>query len=83
MRKVDNGEKKREKKKEKNVVFSGHYVIASSRPPNDDRWNAACLCQYGYLSSIGIGLNHNPGIVIGMKVQVGIGMALSMYYWIL
>ena len=35
MRKVDNGEKKRKEKKEKekNVVFSGHYVIASSRPP--------------------------------------------------
>ena len=32
MRKVDDGEKKKEKK-EKNVVFSGHYVIASSRPP--------------------------------------------------
>ena len=44
MRKVDDGEKK--KKKEKNGVFSGHYVIASSLPPerlrpNDDRWNAA------------------------------------------
>ena len=24
---------KRKEKKEKNVVFSGHYVIASSRPP--------------------------------------------------
>ena len=34
MRKVDDGEKKRkEKRKEKNVVFSGHYVIASSLPP--------------------------------------------------
>ena len=32
MRKVDDGEKKR-KEEEKNVVFSGHYVIASSRPP--------------------------------------------------
>ena len=37
-------------KKEKNVVFSGHYVIASSLPPewwrpNDDRWNAARSCQ--------------------------------------
>ena len=37
--------------KEKNGIFSGHYVIASSLPPeqrdpNDDRWNAACLCQY-------------------------------------
>ena len=32
MRKVDDGEKK-EKKKEKNGVFSGHYVIASSLPP--------------------------------------------------
>ena len=37
MRKVDDGEKKRkEKRKEKNVVFSGL---------NDDRWNAVCLCQ--------------------------------------
>ena len=49
MRKVDDGEKK-EKKKEKNGVFSGHYVIASSLPPerlspNDDRWNAARSCQ--------------------------------------
>ena len=52
MRKVDDGkrkekkEKKKEKKK-KNGVFSGHYVIASSLPPerlrpNADRWNAAC-----------------------------------------
>ena len=32
MRKVDDGERK-EKREEKNVVFSGHYVIASSRPP--------------------------------------------------
>ena len=56
MRKVDDGEKKR--KKEKNGVFSGHYVIASSLPPerlrlrpNDDRWNAARSCQkYGDLS---------------------------------
>ena len=32
MRKVDDGEKKRKKRK-KNVVFSGHYVIASSLPP--------------------------------------------------
>ena len=54
MRKVDDGEKKKEKKKEKrenNGVFSGHYVIASSLPPerlrpNDDRWNAARSCQY-------------------------------------
>ena len=48
MRKVDDGEKK--KRKEKNGVFSGHYVIASSLPPerlrpNDDRWNAARSCQ--------------------------------------
>ena len=38
------------KKEEKNAVFSGHYVIASSLPPerlrpNDDRWNAARSCQ--------------------------------------
>ena len=39
MRKVDNGEtkgkrkEKKEKEKEKNVVFIGHYVIASSQPP--------------------------------------------------
>ena len=53
MRKVDDREEKRKKgkKKEKNGVFSGHYVIASSLPPerlrpNDDRWNAACSCQY-------------------------------------
>ena len=32
MRKVDDGGKKR-KKREKNGVFSGHYVIASSLPP--------------------------------------------------
>ena len=49
MRKVDDGEEKKEKK-EKNGVFSGHYVIASSLPPerlrlNDDRWNAARSCQ--------------------------------------
>ena len=31
MRKIDDGEKKKEK--EKNVVFSGYYVIASSQPP--------------------------------------------------
>ena len=36
MRKVDNGEKRKEKKtnkREKNLVFSGHYVIASSLTP--------------------------------------------------
>ena len=48
MRKVDDGKRKEEKK---NGVFSGHYVIASSLPPerirpNDDRWNAARSCQY-------------------------------------
>ena len=39
--------KKREKngeKKEKTDENSGHYVIASSRPP--DRWNAAHSRQY-------------------------------------
>ena len=41
---------KRKKRKEKNGVFRGHYVIASSLPPkqlrpNDDRWNAARSCQ--------------------------------------
>ena len=50
MRKVDDGEEKKEKRKEKNGVFSGHYVIASSLPPerlrpNDDRWNAARSCH--------------------------------------
>ena len=49
MRKVDDGEEKK-KRKEKNGVFSGHYVIASSLSPerlrpNDDRWNAARSCQ--------------------------------------
>ena len=33
MRKVDDGKKKKKKKEEKNGVFSGHYVIASSRQP--------------------------------------------------
>ena len=59
MRKVDDGEEKEKRKKrkrkekkekEKNGVFSGHYAIASSLPPerlrpNDDRWNAARSCQ--------------------------------------
>ena len=52
MRKVDDGEKKkkRKEKREKYGVFSGHYVIASSLPPerprpNDNRWNAARSCQ--------------------------------------
>ena len=35
--------KKREKRGKKTDDYSGHYVIASSRPP--DRWNAACSCQ--------------------------------------
>ena len=63
MRKVDDGEKKKKKKekkkekKEKNGVFSGHYVIASSLPPerlrpNDDRWNAACSCQYWWTDRV-------------------------------
>ena len=43
------GEKRGEKKTDENEN-SGHYVIASSRPPerhrqNDDRWNAARSCQ--------------------------------------
>ena len=52
MRKVDDGKRKKEKKRiEKNGVFSGHYVIASSLPPewlrpNDNRWNAARSCQF-------------------------------------
>ena len=53
MRKVDDGKKKKRKEKrkeKKNGVFSGHYVVASSLPPerlrtNDDRWNAARSCQ--------------------------------------
>ena len=52
MRKGRDGkeEKKRKEEEEKNDVFSGHYVIASSLPPerlrpNDDRWNAARSCQ--------------------------------------
>ena len=53
MRKGRDGkeEKKRKEEEEKNDVFSGHYVIASSLPPerlrpNDDRWNAARSCQW-------------------------------------
>ena len=46
--------------RQKNGVFSGHYAIASSLPPerlrpNDDRWNAAHLCQLdAYLSTYDI-----------------------------
>ena len=60
MRKVDDGKKeKRKKRKEKNGVFSGHYVSASSLPPerlrpNDDRWNAACTCQKSDILSLGL-----------------------------
>ena len=49
--------------------------------PNNDRWNAACSCQYGCLSSIGIGMNHNPGIGIRMNFQVGISMTVSVKYY--
>ena len=58
MRKVDDGKKKKRKeKREKNGVFSGHYVIASSLPPErlrpkDDGWNAARSCQYSRTVSI-------------------------------
>ena len=51
MRKVDDRKRKKKRKwNEKNACFSGHYVIASSLPPerlrpNDDRWNAARSCQ--------------------------------------
>ena len=38
-------------KRKRNGVFSGHYVIASSLPPerlrpNDGCWNAARSCQF-------------------------------------
>jgi len=47
----DGKKEKRKKRKEEIGVFGGHYVIASSLPPerlrpNDDRWNAARSCQY-------------------------------------
>ena len=58
MRKVNDGEKnekrkkrkEKKKEKEKNGVFSGHYAIAISLPPerqrpNNDHWNAARSCQ--------------------------------------
>ena len=59
MRNVDDGEEKKRKEEEKNGVFSGHYVIASSLPPewqrpNDDRWNAARSCQHQIGTDIGI-----------------------------
>ena len=63
MRKVDDGEKKKKEKRkvkrEKDGVFSGHYVIASSLPPerlrpNDDRWNAAHSCQFWFLCSLAV-----------------------------
>ena len=59
MRKGRDGKKeKKKRRKEKNDVFSGHYVIASSLPPerlrpNDDRWNAARSCQHTALLFFG------------------------------
>ena len=33
--------------RQKNGVFSGHYIISSSLPPERrDPWNAARLCQF-------------------------------------
>ena len=49
MRKVDDGEEK--KRKEKNGVFSGHYVIASSLPPER-------LCTNGYARTTTAGTPH-------------------------
>ena len=46
MRKIDDGEKREKKKKEKRMTF---FVATTSLPavyrPNDDRWNAAFSCQ--------------------------------------
>ena len=51
MEEVKRSRRLTEEKKEKNVVFSGHYVIVSSlqpkrQRPNDDRWNAARSCHF-------------------------------------
>ena len=53
------GGEKRGEKEEKTDENSGHYVVASSLPPeprhpNDDRWNAARLCQKQFVNPIKI-----------------------------
>ena len=51
------GEIKREKKqknKEKTDENSGHYVVASSRLPNAERWNAARSCQLEIILNLGL-----------------------------
>ena len=71
--------------KESNGVFSGHYVIASSLPPerlrrNDDRWNAARSCQkliggsnnlrYFFPDPVGhFGLSGRLGVAGGAALQ--------------
>ena len=60
---------KKEKRKEKNGVFSGHYVIASSLPPerlrpNDDRWNATCSCQYSSCMAVIAATRADGGLVL-------------------
>ena len=50
VRKGNSGGKGKKRRKEKTDENSGHYVIASIRPPerhcpNDDRWNAPRSCQ--------------------------------------
>ena len=78
MRKVDDGEKKKkrkEKKKENNDVYSGHYVIASSLPPerlrlNDDHWNAARSCQLRKLKEQELVLQYEPVYIAYLPDQI-------------
>ena len=83
MRKVDDGkkEKRKEKKREKNGVFSSHYVIASSLPPerlrpNDDRWNANFKQDTMLSCEVG-------GTLLGIKCEGRIIHSSIIYYSLL
>ena len=45
-RKVDNGEKKRKKEKKRMSFFVATTSFQPVDRLNDDRWNAACSCQF-------------------------------------
>ena len=61
MRKVDDGKRKKRKKREKNGVFSGHYVIASSLPPERRPLERRTLVPIPY-RSCNVIFSKNPGI---------------------
>ena len=80
MRKGNSGGKERRAEKRLMRIVATTSLPAVDRP-NDYRWNTARSCQYGCLSSIGIGMNLYPGIGIRMNFQVGISMTVSVKYY--